>query len=95
MLGFLSELSTPFLNCGWLMWHYKKNKKYKRLFNLNNFTIITLYFFTRIVNFTYINWYLYHNNPSFTYYVLPPIGLLTIMNYFWFYKLCKLAIKNI
>jgi hypothetical protein len=90
ILGFTSELSTPFLNFGWILWYKnkKRNGGYNRIIKINSIIMLLLYFTTRIVNFTYINFILYKHNQN----VLPFTIFITLLNYFWFYKLMNLCI---
>lgn len=88
-LNFLAEVSTPFLNLS--MYLYKNNlTKYKffnvNIFNLTSKILVTSYLFFRIFLLTYLVWETaFYNN---LYYF--QIGL-TVLNYYWFYKILKMS----
>lgn len=88
-INYLAEVSTPFLNLS--MYLYKNKMTNFKIYNLNIFDItskglIISYFLFRVVLLTYLVWETaFYNN---LYYI--QLGL-ALLNYFWFYKILKMA----
>jgi len=81
-LNYLSESSTIFLNICWLI--LKNGGEKSKLFKINAILTLVCFFIFRIVNFTYISINLIDYKFLF---MLQ--GILTGLNYNWFYKLIK------
>ena len=87
-IGFLSEISTIPLNICWYLHDTKQTSCI--LYKPAGFATIILYIPFRLIGFPYTLLLLFNN----CYWVLLPFaGLLTVLNYIWFFKLVKRAIK--
>jgi len=85
---FLSEITTIFLNNSWILYNTKQT--YTKLFRINTYILLFLTFIIRVCFITYLNYIIYMDN------LINFLGLsipLTLLNYYWFYKLSKKAIK--
>lgn len=80
----LSEIPTIFLNISWLLMKYN----YKGLaLKYTGYTLAITYFITRPLIFTGLNIYFYI--IKFTNVISIILPMLTILNYYWFYKLYR------
>jgi hypothetical protein len=87
-IGFLSEISTVPLNICWYLHDTQQTSCI--LYKPMGFTTIILYIPFRLICSPYVVFLLFDNR----YWVLLPFaGLLTMLNYIWFFKLLKRAIK--
>lgn len=77
-----SESSTIFLNNCWLL--IKNNKLDTSLFKVNSLLTLLCFTFFRIINFTLIIYNIYY--LEYYNYILCALPL-TLMNYYWYYKL--------
>ena len=90
----LMEISTIFLNISWFLYTLKltNTRKYK----INNILLLSFYFISRVCNLTYNCWNLFQLRNQYPIIIIYPslsmIFILTIMNYKWFYLLCKKSI---
>lgn len=84
-MNFLSELTTVPLNISWLL--YLQKKKNTVIYKVASLTTLFLYLPFRVI----LNTYLFYDQLNN---IDPPIiylqGMLMLLNYFWFYKLCHL-----
>ena len=84
-MNFLSELTTVPLNMSWLLYLQKKKNTFK--FKVTSMTTLCLYLPFRVI----LNTYLFYDQLTN---IHTPIiylqGMLMLLNYFWFYKLCRL-----
>ena len=85
---YLCEFSNIPLSLSFFL--YYNNKTHTNLFKFNSKCTLLSYFLLRIVNFTSITYTLYKLNVYPTYYFT---GLLTSLNYYWFYKIIHNALK--
>ena len=89
-LNFFSEITTIPLNISWIL--YTKNLKKSLLFKLSMVSTLILYIPFRVL----LNTYLFYDELSNLHTNIKYFQLImVILNYFWFYKLCKLVYKNI
>lgn len=80
----LSETNIPALNYSWYLIH--TNRRETTLFKISSRLSILLYFIFRICNLSYMTYILYNLDNG--YYSLP-LGVITGLNYNWFYRLIK------
>jgi hypothetical protein len=88
-INYLTEISTPFLNLSFFL--HKNNLKNFKLCNINLFNVTSVcllisYFIFRVLLLTYLVW----ETAFYNYLYFFQIGL-TLINYYWFYKLLKMA----
>jgi len=85
---FLSEITTIFLNISWIL--YKIKKTNTKLFRINTYILLVLTFLIRVCYVTYLNREIYLDNiNNFLILTIP----LTLLNYYWFYRLCIKALS--
>ena len=85
-LGYITEITTPFLNIAWY-YNLKKNKTKldeKIMFTSSIITFI-LYLPCRVLLTTYISFKVQHIECS----VKSIVYLFTLLNYMWYYKMCR------
>ena len=84
-MNFLSEITTVPLNISWLF--YIRQKKNTFTYKLASILTLCLYLPFRVI----LNTYLFYNQ---IYNIDTPIvylqGMIMLLNYFWFYKLCQI-----
>ena len=85
-LNFLSEITTVPLNVTWLL-HLKKKKKVP-MYTIASITTIVLYIPFRVLLNTYLFYHQIYYIDSFITYIQ---GMFMCLNYYWFYKLCKMS----
>ncbi len=88
--GLLSELSNPFVYACWFM--YVLGNRDTLYFKIIAIVGLAVYFIFRIVNFSYILNNAIKNNDSKakTKAKIFLILILTVINYYWFFKLCRI-----
>ena len=85
---FLSEITTIFLNNSWIL--YKLKQTHTKIFRINTYMLLVLTFLIRVCFISYLNYIIYLDK---LFYFLGLSLPLTILNYYWFYKLSKKAIN--
>lgn len=84
-MNFLSEITTVPLNIAWLL--YIRQKKNTIEYKVASLTTLCLYLPFRVLLNTYLLYdQMYTIDSPITYLQ----GMLMLLNYFWFYKLCQL-----
>lgn len=91
LINYLTEITTPSLNCSILMYEQNYDKKYTVFYKLSNKITLYLFFGFRICNGLYLVHSLYYSDYK---YIFWGQVLLTGMNHYWFYKLLKIHLKN-
>lgn len=86
--GLIAEYSLISLNYAWYLINTRQNNTNKMI--ISSVVTLILYFFTRILNFTFILYNVYSDGFILISIISVP---LVLINYFWFYKLCFKAIK--
>jgi len=85
-LNYLTEITTVPLNMTWLL--YLKQKKDVPAYKILSILTIILYIPFRLMLNTYLFYHqLYYLDSYFKYLQ----GLMMILNYYWFYKLCRMS----
>jgi len=88
ILGTTSEISTPFLHyCYYCKMEYKTKHS---SFIASSIMLITSYFIFRILNFSYIVYTSWNADVTSIY---TSMGILLILNIYWFVLLLRIAIK--
>lgn len=85
-LGYMTEITTPFLNIAWY-YNFKKNKSKldeKLMFTSSIITFI-LYLPFRVLLTTYISYKVQYIECSVKFIVY----FFTLLNYMWYYKMCR------
>ena len=88
--GILAETSLPFLYAGWAMLRLQLTHSYKKTFWTCSVVGVLLFFIFRVVNFTQLVYYSYYHASML---VTCAGGALAGLNYYWFAKLVKIALK--
>lgn len=85
-LGYITEITTPFLNMAWF-YNLKKNKTKleNRLFLASSITTFILYLPCRVLLTSYISYKVQFIECS----IKPIVYGFTLLNYIWYYKMCK------
>lgn len=97
MMVYLAESSTPFLHLGWLLHHLKQDKTI--VFKACSGLILVLFFFFRIVLGPYLLFHMvaYRELWVNQFYLLVTQEVIVVgfvlLNYYWFYKLCRMAVS--
>ena len=86
--NFMSEISTPFLNLSIFL--NKKKFTDNIIFKINSILVMFTYFTFRIFTPSQVTYDIYLNDSMF---ILILQLSMNIMNYFWFYKLCKKCLE--
>jgi len=86
---FMAEINVPIMNYCWYLIH--TGRQNTKLFKIAGGLNLLLYFIFRICNFTYMYYKLYSINNTLS---LFPMTFITVLNYFWFYKLVKRSLCN-
>ena len=97
MMVFLCEASTPMLHFSWLLHGLKFTDT--MVFKLTVVGLILAFFVFRVLLTPYMCWSMYDTfsqglwDDSIFYLNIVVIGLFTLLNFFWFYKLLSVAMK--
>ncbi|SVE41202.1 uncharacterized protein METZ01_LOCUS494056 [marine metagenome] len=86
--GLMGEFTNFFLYFGWFLLKFKKDKT--KVFKINAYLLIILFFTFRASNFTHLLWEAFRTRGFWT---ILPIFTLSSLNNFWFYKLAKKGIE--
>ena len=85
-LNYLTEITTVPLNITWLL--YLKQKKHVPAYKIISITTVILYIPFRLMLNSYLFYHqLYYMDSCFKYLQ----GLMMVLNYYWFYKLCRMS----
>ena len=84
-MGYLSEISTPFMSTWHIMIHTRLHATYNKLFSRVAIGLFTTFLVFRMCIFAYLC-YIFYNIRIIT---LPPIVFLFIVNSMWFFRICK------
>tara|TARA_Y100000780_G_scaffold181344_1_gene167053 strand:- start:306 stop:983 length:678 start_codon:yes stop_codon:yes gene_type:complete len=87
--GLMGEFTNFSLYFGWFL--LKKNLGQSKLFKLNAYVLIILWFILRSLNFTHLTWHILTNKYGYS--EKTTIFILSCLNNFWFYKLAKKGIE--
>jgi|ETNmetMinimDraft_18_1059904.scaffolds.fasta_scaffold08353_1 hypothetical protein len=88
--GLIAEITNFPLYFGWFL--IKKKKIKTKLFKINAFLLVLLFFLLRASNFTHLTWYVLKDaNP--TQLEKLTMFILSCLNNYWFFKLSKKAFK--
>ena len=91
-LNFLTEISTPTLNISHSL--YMLNQKNNLLYKVSNIITVIFFFLFRIVMITYLLFDELYNDKFVDKHFCVFQMILILLNYFWFYKICKIFIKQ-
>ena len=86
--GILAEYSVLTLNYSWYLVNTKQDRSYKMV--ISSLLTLVLYLITRVVNFTVLIYNFWSDG------LIPAIVLmmpLFLINYYWFYKLLRKAVR--
>ena len=86
--GLMGELTNFFLYFGWFLLKFKKDGT--KIFKINAYILIILFFIVRASNYTHLLWELLRKRGFWT---ILPIFTLSSLNNFWFYKLAKKGVE--
>jgi hypothetical protein len=86
--GLIGEFTNFFLYFGWFLLKFKKDKT--KVFKINAYILIILFFIVRASNYTHLLWEALRTRGIWT---ILPIFLLSSLNNFWFYKLAKKGVE--
>jgi hypothetical protein len=101
MVGFIAEGSTPWLNLCWL--YFNTNTTHKIAYKISSINLMITFFICRVCMATYVLWHVNYYVKEWPWKTEPYIYQLytfsyfislsfAILNYYWFYKLIKMAI---
>jgi len=89
-VGYLAELSNPFLHISYHLLHTPHMKQYPRLFVFSSVALIATFLVFRVGTFGYLLYRaLFHESPGL--FVVLGIGALFVMNVNWFWRLLRKA----
>ena len=101
MMVYIAEGSTPWLNLCWL--GFNTNASNKLIYKISSINLMITFFLCRVCMATYIFWHINYYAKEWPWRTKPYIYQLyifnycvalffAILNYYWFYKLVKMAI---
>ena len=103
MMVYIAEGSTPWLNICWLCFNIGTLNTL--VYKVSSFNLIVMFFLCRVCMATYMFWHInYYAKDwawdqkdigklfAFNYFV---VVFFCLLNYYWFYKLIKMAVGNI
>ena len=86
--GLMGELTNFFLYFGWFLLKFNMDKT--KIFKINAYVLIILFFIVRASNYTQLLWEIFQIHSFFT---ILPILILSSLNNYWFYKLAKKGVE--
>jgi hypothetical protein len=86
--GLMGEFTNFFLYFGWFLLKFKKDGT--KIFKINAYILIILFFIVRASNYTHLLWESFRKRGFWT---ILPIFILSSLNNFWFYKLAKKGVE--
>jgi hypothetical protein len=101
MMVYIAEGSTPWLNICWI--YFNINSTDKLIYKISSFNLLITFFLYRVCLASYVFWHVNYYAKEWPWKTEPYIYQLyifnylvalffVILNYYWFYKLIKMAI---